>query len=99
MAKRTPSDLPFRSPYRHGFFRVAGCVPLILGSGPGSETRAVIGIVVFAGVLAAAAFTLLVIPVAYRLIAGRAGSTLATSQQLDRELASDTAAPEAASGG
>ncbi len=77
----------------------AGCVPLILGSGPGSETRAVIGIVVFAGVLAAAAFTLLVIPVAYRLIAGRAGSTLATSQQLDRELASDTAAPEAASGG
>jgi multidrug efflux pump len=65
----------------------AGCIPLILGSGPGAETRAVIGIVVFSGVLAAAAFTLLVIPVAYRLIAGRSSSPLATSRALDRELA------------
>jgi hypothetical protein len=37
-------------------------------------------------VLAAAAFTLIVIPVAYRMIAGRSGSTLATSRALDREL-------------
>ncbi len=34
MAKRTPSDLPFRSPYRHGFFRVAGCVPLTAVADP-----------------------------------------------------------------
>ncbi|WGM37413.1 NAD(+) synthase [Caulobacter sp. NIBR1757] len=34
MAKRTPTDLPFRSPYRHGFVRVAGCVPLTAVADP-----------------------------------------------------------------
>lgn len=64
----------------------AGTLPLIFGSGPGAETRQVIGIVVFSGVMAAAAFTLFVVPVAYRLIARGAGSTLETSQRLDSEL-------------
>jgi multidrug efflux pump len=64
----------------------AGCLPLIFGSGPGAETRAVIGIVVFSGVVAAAAFTLFVIPVAYRLIARGAGSSLETSRRLDQQL-------------
>lgn len=30
----TRSDLPFRSPYRHGFVRVAGCVPLTAVADP-----------------------------------------------------------------
>ena len=64
----------------------AGTLPLILGSGPGAETRQVIGIVVFSGVTAAAAFTLFVVPVAYRLIAKSAGSPQATSQRLDEQL-------------
>jgi len=64
----------------------AGTLPLILGSGPGAETRQVIGIVVFSGVIAAAAFTLFVVPVAYRLIARNAGSPQETSQQLDQQL-------------
>ena len=64
----------------------AGTLPLIFVTGPGAETRQVIGVVVCAGVLAAAAFTLFVIPVAYRLIARGTGSTRATSQRLDQEL-------------
>ena len=64
----------------------AGTLPLILGSGPGAETRQVIGIVVFSGVTAAAVFTLFVVPVAYRLIAKSAGSPKATSQRLDQQL-------------
>jgi multidrug efflux pump len=64
----------------------AGTLPLILGSGPGAETRQVIGIVVFSGVIAAAAFTLFVVPVAYRLIARNAGSPQETSLQLDQQL-------------
>ncbi len=64
----------------------AGTLPLIFVTGPGAETRQVIGVVVCAGVLAAAAFTLFVVPVAYRLIARGTGSTHATSQRLDQEL-------------
>jgi multidrug efflux pump len=64
----------------------AGTLPLILASGPGAETRQVIGIVVFSGVTAAAAFTLFVVPVAYRLIARGAGSPKANSRRLDVQL-------------
>ena len=64
----------------------AGTLPLILGTGPGAETRQVIGIVVFSGVTAAAVFTLFVVPVAYRLIARNAGSPQDTSQRLDKQL-------------
>jgi multidrug efflux pump len=64
----------------------AGTLPLILASGPGAETRQVIGIVVFSGVTAAAAFTLFVVPVAYRLIARGAGSPRANSRRLDAQL-------------
>jgi len=64
----------------------AGTLPLMLGSGPGSETRQVIGIVVFSGVSLATFFTLFVVPVAYRLIARGGQSTGAVSQRLDAEL-------------
>ena len=66
----------------------AGTLPLILASGPGAETRQVIGIVVFSGVTAAAALTLFVVPVAYRLIARGAGSPRANSRRLDAQLES-----------
>ena len=69
----------------------AGTVPLMLASGPGSETRQVIGIVVFSGVTVATFFTLFIVPVAYRLI-GRGGSSpQAVSQRLDKELADQPA--------
>jgi len=66
---------------------VAGSVPLILSAGAGSETRAAIGVVVFAGVTAATLFTLFVIPAAYALLARRTAPRGAVSRRLDRELA------------
>ncbi len=65
----------------------AGTLPLMLGSGPGAETRQVIGIVVFSGVTVAAFFTLFIVPVAYRIISGGGTSPLENSRRLDRELA------------
>jgi multidrug efflux pump len=65
----------------------AGTVPLILASGPGSETRQVIGVVVFSGVTIATLFTLFVVPVAYRLISKGSGSPSETSRRLEAELA------------
>jgi multidrug efflux pump len=61
---------------------VAGALPLILAAGPGAETRFVIGVAVFAGVLFATLFTLFVIPAAYALLAQRTDSPEATSRQI-----------------
>ena len=44
MAKRTPTDLPFRSPYRHGFIRVAGCVPMTAVADPGRNAAETIAL-------------------------------------------------------
>ena len=64
----------------------AGAVPLIIASGAGSETRAVIGIVIMMGVMVAAFFTIIVVPVAYTILARRTGSPHRVSEQLEREL-------------
>ena len=65
----------------------AGAVPLILSSGAGTETRAVIGTVVLTGVLVATVFTLYVVPVAYQLLARGTGSPGAVKEQLEAEMA------------
>lgn len=65
---------------------VAGAVPLILSFGPGAETRVVIGIVVFAGVLVSTVMTLFIVPVAYSLIARRTGSPGDVQRRLEDEL-------------
>jgi len=63
----------------------AGAVPLFLTSGAGAETRSVIGVVVFAGVLSAAAFTIFIVPVAYSLLARRTGSPQDVTRRLREE--------------
>ncbi|WP_277812168.1 efflux RND transporter permease subunit [Chromohalobacter canadensis] len=65
---------------------MAGAVPLIFASGPGAETRLVIGTVIFSGVAAATLFTLLVVPVAYDLLAQHTGSPSDVSRRLAREM-------------
>ncbi len=62
---------------------VAGTMPLIMASGPGAETRFVIGVAVFSGVLFATFFTLFVIPAAYSLLARGTSSPEATSRHID----------------
>ena len=65
---------------------MAGAIPLILASGPGAETRIVIGTVIFCGVAVATLLTLLIVPVAYDLLARHTGSPGKVRQQLEREM-------------
>jgi len=63
-----------------------GAVPLMLAFGAGAETRSVIGVVVFAGVIVATLLTLFVVPAAYSLLARRTGSPGAVARRLEAEL-------------
>tara|TARA_R110002110_G_C13470513_1_gene720826 strand:- start:65231 stop:68323 length:3093 start_codon:yes stop_codon:yes gene_type:complete len=68
------------------FTTVVGAVPLVLSTGPGHEARTVIGVVVMCGVAVATLITLLVIPMAYALMARNTGSPLRVARQLDSEM-------------
>jgi len=68
-----------------GVTTVAGAIPLIMASGAGAETRAVIGIVVVWGVTVSMFVTLILIPVLYSLLARRTGSPLAVRRRLEQE--------------
>lgn len=70
---------------------LAGSVPLFISSGAGSETRTVLGVTLFAGVVVATVFTLFVVPVAYQLLARFAGSPQEKQHQLERELSASKA--------
>lgn len=61
----------------------AGAFPLVIASGAGAASRESIGIVIFAGMLMATAFTLFVIPTAYAIIARRTGSPLAITHEME----------------
>ncbi|PTB84050.1 multidrug transporter AcrB, partial [Pseudidiomarina aestuarii] len=56
------------------FTTLMSAMPLILGSGPGSESRMVIGLVIFCGVALSAFLTIFVIPSLYSLLARNTGS-------------------------
>lgn len=64
-------------------------MPLILGSGPGSESRAAIGWVVFGGLGLAAVFTLFLTPAIYVLVAGFFKPRSADAAELEKELAQE----------
>ena len=61
-----------------------GSLPLLVGTGAGSESRNLLGIVIFSGVLIAALFTLFVVPLLYHLIARYTGSRNAIANQLEK---------------
>ena len=61
---------------------VMGSIPLILATGAGSESRTVLGVVVFSGVLLATFLTLFVVPSFYALLARRTGSPQAVAKRL-----------------
>ncbi len=81
------SEVRLRPIVMTGITTAAGSVPLLLSSGAGAETRAVIGTVILFGVLAATFFTLFVVPVAYDLLARRTGSPGEVKRKLDAEAA------------
>ena len=83
-----------------GITTAAGAVPLMMGDGAGAETRQVIGLVVFGGVLASILVTLLTIPSAYVLFARGTTSPQATARRLAAESAEpDTDSPTEQAGG
>jgi multidrug efflux pump len=61
-----------------------GAVPLILSHGAGSESRVLLGIVIFSGVLVTTIMTLFVVPVVYRLLARKTGSPEAVARMLEK---------------
>ncbi|MGB5832748.1 MAG: efflux RND transporter permease subunit [Thiohalocapsa sp.] len=79
------ADVRLRPIVMTGITTAAGSLPLLLSSGAGAETRAVIGTVILSGVLAATVFTLFVVPVAYDLLAKRTGSPGDVLRRLQRE--------------
>ena len=79
------ADVRLRPILMTGITTAAGSTPLLLSSGAGAETRAVIGTVILAGVLAATLFTLFVVPIAYDLLARHTGSPGDVLRQLERE--------------
>ena len=65
------------------FAAVMGSVPLILAEGPGSASRAALGVVIFSGVMFATFFTLFIVPAVYNLMARHTGSPNAVAHRLD----------------
>jgi multidrug efflux pump len=65
------------------FAAVMGSVPLILAEGPGSASRAALGVVIFSGVTFATLFTLFIVPAVYNLMARGTSSPNAIAYRLD----------------
>lgn len=64
---------------------VMSSVPLVLASGPGAESRMVIGVVVFTGVVVSTLLTLFVVPAAYYALARNTQSPEFLQQKLDKQ--------------
>lgn len=75
----------FRPILMTGLTTVAGALPLVLASGAGAETRITIGVVILAGVSVATFFTMLVVPVAYSLIARNTGSPSDIAKEINKQ--------------
>ncbi len=73
----------FRPIVMTGFTTVFSALPLVLATGPGAESRAVIGMVIFAGVLFSVFLTLFVVPTIYYYLARNTSSPQALSQQIE----------------
>ena len=73
-ALKKASMLRLRPIVMTGFTTVFSALPLVLATGPGAESRAVIGMVIFAGVMFSAFMTLFIVPTAYAYLARGTGS-------------------------
>ncbi len=65
---------------------IMGALPLVIATGPGYESRMVIGVAVMSGVLTATVITIVVVPLTYALLARGTESPEAVSRQLRKEL-------------
>jgi multidrug efflux pump len=61
-----------------------GTVPLLTAMGAGAESRFVLGVVIFSGVIIASLLTLFIVPSFYHLLARRTGSPQSVARELER---------------
>ncbi len=66
------------------FTTLFSALPLVMASGPGAESRSVIGMVIFAGVLFSVFMTLFIVPTAYAYLARNTGSPLKRTRKLEK---------------
>lgn len=85
-AARTASLIRFRPIMMTMFSTVLAGLPLILGVGPGAESRTAIGWVIFGGLGLAALITLFVTPVLYSLIAPMTKPRSSATEKLREEM-------------
>lgn len=76
------SKLRLRPIIMTAFTTIMSAVPLVLAVGPGSESRAVIGMVIVCGVAFSAAMTLYIVPTLYVALAKNTGSPKLREQRL-----------------
>jgi len=67
-----------------------GAIPLALASGPGAESRSVIGITIIAGVIGATFITFFIVPGLYALLGQLASAPGTNSKRVDEQLANVT---------
>lgn len=84
MALRKAASMRLRPIVMTGFTTVFSSLPLVLASGPGAESREVIGMVIFSGVLVATFMTLYVVPTAYAWFARKTGSPQRRAQKVEQ---------------
>ena len=68
-----------------GVSTAIGAFPLVIATGPGSETRVTIGLVIFTGVMVATLFTLFVVPAVYGVLGRFTKTPNWVTRQLERE--------------
>lgn len=68
------------------FTTITGSIPLIISSGAGAETRAVLGVTLLGGITVATIFTLFIVPTAYQLFAGFSPPPNSVAKTLQAEL-------------
>jgi multidrug efflux pump len=83
-AVKRASMLRLRPIVMTAFTTLFSALPLVLATGPGAESRAVIGMVIFAGVLFSVFMTLFIVPTAYSYLARNTGSPLQRTKQLEK---------------
>lgn len=83
------SSIRLRPIFMTVFTTAIGSLPLILASGAGSETRRVIGVVLFSGVIFATFVTVFMVPVLYQILCAKSQPPETIEKQIEYELAQE----------
>ncbi len=91
-------DLRLRPVLMTALSTMMGAIPLIYATGAGAESRVLLGVVIFSGVLMTTIMTLFVVPVIYKLMARNTSSPEAVSNLLKKMQNSTTSAADVEGG-